>query len=547
MLPKRKKYLLFSLILTLFMTLFGCSSERDSNPKANTTNGEQEVISGGELTYALATDPDTLDPHVSSQAVATRVIKSIFESLVYQDFDNEIKPWLATEWELSEDQKEYTFHLREGITFHDGSPFDAEVVKYNFERIFDPSIKALFARTYMEMLESVEVIDTHKIKFVLKEPSATFLTTLAHSNFSIVSKKAAEEFGEQFGLNPVGTGPFEFVEAVENNHIKLEKNENYKGYYPFTEREGTAYLDRLTFKIIPEEATRIGSVQSGQIMAAETVPPQDVLAIKNNDRLNLLEAETGGLSYTLFINNTNPPWDNIVARQALRAGIDVGKIVETLYLGTYQRAWSPLAPSSLGYDSNLEGKESFDIKKANELFDELGWKQGADGFREKDGKILTLRILNMSINREKRQDITLMIKEQLKEVGVDVKIETTSEVVAVLNTPTEYDAYGNNRVGLDPDDLRPFYHSEKRYDNGGNNMAWYKNEALDKILEAGAVEIDNAKRIDLYKQAQQIIIDHVVSIPIYLYPYTVATTTQVDGVKFDSLGYPLFFDANITE
>ena len=199
---------LFSLMLVISLLLAGCSSDGKSNATATTSTEEHEAVTGGELTYALATNPDTLDPHVSAYAVATRVIKGLFETLVYQGVDNKIEPWLATEWEVSEDQKVYTFKLREGVTFHDGTNFNAEVVKYNFDRIFDPATKALFAASYMEMLESVEVVDEYTVKFILSNPSATFITLLAHSNFSIVSQEAAEKAGDQFGLRPVGTGPF---------------------------------------------------------------------------------------------------------------------------------------------------------------------------------------------------------------------------------------------------------------------------------------------------------------------------------------------------
>ncbi|MCZ2260160.1 ABC transporter substrate-binding protein [Sporosarcina sp. G11-34] len=544
---RRKINQLVSLLLIFSLVLAGCSSGGKTSAKTDGGNEEKEAVSGGELTYALATDPDTLDPHVSAFAVSTRVIKGLFETLVYQGLDNEIEPWLATEWEVSEDQKVYTFKLKEGVTFHDGTEFNADVVKYNFGRIFDPTTKALFAASYMEMLESVEVVNNYTVKFTLSNPSATFITLLAHSNFSIVSQEAAEKAGEQFGLHPVGTGPFQFVEAVENDRVVLEKNENYHGGYPFADHEGPAYLDKLTFKIVPEEATRIGSVQSGQIKAAETVPPQDILTIEKNAQLKLWEAESGGLPYTLFINSSNAPWDDVKARLALRASIDVGSIVKTLYLGTYERAWSPLTPSVFGYDASLEGQESFDVEKANALFDGLGWVKDSDGLRKKDGKIATLRILNNAVNREKRQDITLMVKEQLKVVGVDVQIETTSEHMAVLRNPTAYDAYGNSRVGNDPDDLRMFYHSEKMLDKGGSNIAWYNGPELDGLLKQGEIEMDDAKRADLYKEAQQILVNDVVSIPIYLFPYTIATSSDVQGIKFDSIGYPLFFDANITK
>ncbi|HEY4551042.1 MAG TPA: ABC transporter substrate-binding protein [Bacillus sp. (in: firmicutes)] len=545
---RKKSYKILSILSICFLLLLaGCTNSSNSTATNTKESSTSKPVAGGEFTYALSTAPDTLDPHVSGFAVSYRVIKSLFETLVYQSEDNKIEPWLATEWEISEDQKTYTFKLREDVTFHDGSKFNAEVVKYNFDRIFDPKTKASTPASYMEKVESVEVLDEYTVKITLSVPSATFLTLLGHTNLSIVSKEAAEKYGDQFASHPVGSGPFKFVEQVDNDRIVLEKYEDYHGGYPFAEHDGSAYLDKLTFKIIPEEATRIGSVQSGQVNAAETIPPQDVVSIKANDQLNILEAATGGLPYTLFINNTTAPWDDVKARQALTAAIDVDTIVNTLYLGTYKRAWSALAPITFGYDKSLENKDSYDVKKANELFDELGWKKDADGLRKKDEKTLSLRILNDAINREKRQDISLMVQQQLKEVGVKVELITTSDTTSVIKDSKGYDLRGNSRVALDPDDLRRFYGSQYTMDKGGGNIAWLNDSEIDNWVEQGAIETDLEKRSEIYKKVQQKLIQQAVIIPVYDFPYTVATTKEVNGLKFDSIGYPLFYDVNLTK
>ncbi|EIJ82270.1 extracellular solute-binding protein family 5 [Bacillus methanolicus PB1] len=540
-----KQISIFSICILLLLAGCSFSGNSKSTSVSSETNTTVKPIAGGELTYALATAPDTLDPHVSGFAVATRVIKSIFESLVYLSKDNTVEPWLATEWEISEDQKSYTFKLRKDVTFHDGSKFNAKVVKYNFDRIFNPKTKAATAATYMEKIKSIEILDDYTVKINLSEPSATFLNLLAHSNLSMISQEAAEKYGDQFGTHPVGSGPFKFVELKENDSIILEKNKNYHGGYPFAEHDGPAYLDKLIFKIIPEEATRIGSLQSGQVDAVEAVPPQNVVSIKGNKNFNLLKPETGGLPYTLFINQTNAPWNDVKARQALRSAIDVETILKTLYLGTYNRAWSALAPSTFGYNNSFENKDFYDVKKANQLFDELGWKRNSDdGFRTKDGKTLTLRIVNDAINREKRQDISLMVQQQLKEVGVKVEIITTSDANSILKDPNAYDLRGNSRIAIDPDDLRLFYHSQKTWDKGGFSIPWLKDKEIDALLEKAAIENDKEKRAELYKQVQQKIIDQAVIIPIYVFPYTVATTSKLQGLKFDSVGYPLFYDVS---
>lgn len=552
---KTRKFLLSLSLFTLSFVLLlaGCSSNGGSGSTTSSSNNtqangkEKAPKEGGELTYALATAPDTLDPHVSGMAVSTRVIKSIFESLVYKDNNNEIKPWLATEWNISKDKKTYTLKLRKNVKFQDGEPFNAQAVKYNFERIADPATKALTASVYIKPIKAVKVVDDYTVKIELKYPSASFLAILGHSNLSMVAPKAAKKYGNQFGLHPVGTGPFKFEELSANNKIVLSKFKDYSGQYPLAQHKGAAYLDKLIFKIVTEEGTRIGSVQSGQIKAAETVPPQDIVSIKKSNQLKLWEAEAAGLSYTLFVNNTTAPWNDVKARQGLKQSIDIDRIVKTLYLGTYKRAWSVITPATLGYDNTLENKKTYDVEQANKTFDELGWKKESNGFRKKDGKTLTLRIIDDAINREKRQDISLMIKEQLKAVGIDVKIQTSTEVQAILTNKKAYDLRGNSRVALDPDDLTLFYHSKQIYGKGGLNIGWYKNKEVDQLLEQASVEFNVEKRKELYKKVQQILVEDVASIPVYVLPYTVATTPDVQGLQFDSIGYPLFYDVNLTK
>lgn len=545
MLTRKKKLLLTLLsILSLSFLIVGCSAKQEAD--AGVKSGESQSIDGGEFTYGLATAPDTLDPHLSTMAVSARVIKNTFETLVEIDENDEIIPSLAEEWELSDDKKTYTFKLRKDVTFHDDTPFNAEAVKYNFERILDPESGAATTAIYLKLVESVKILDDYTVEVILEEPSATFLKYLGHFNLSIVSPKAVEEYGTQLGQHPVGTGPFKFESLTENDQIVLTKYENYHGHFPFVEHEGPANLDKLIFKIIPEESTRIGSVQSGQITAAETIPPQDIVSIQDSDQLKLWEAEAAGLSYTLFINNTTEPWDSVEARQALAESIDVDSIVNTLYLGTYERSWSALTPNTFGYDDSLENKDLYNVKKANETFDKIGWIKDSDGLRKKNGKTLTLRILDDAVNREKRQDISLMVQEQLKEVGIDVQIETTTEGITIMENSGAYDLRGNSRVALDPEDLSLFYYSTAEIGTGGFNIPWYKNKEVDQWLDDARVEFDQEKREQLYKNIQQKLIEEAVIIPVYVFPYTVASAINVEGITFDSVGYPLFYNVKLS-
>ncbi|WP_336782942.1 ABC transporter substrate-binding protein [Paenibacillus illinoisensis] len=533
-----------ALAAVLVMVLSGCGAGSSSSGAAQASGGEQaSQAEGGNLTFALATSPDTLDPHRSGLAVTVRAIRTIYDNLVVQLPDGSIKPWLATEWSVSEDGKSYTFKLREDVKFHDGTPFNAEAVKYNLDRIIDPATKAANSLALIRPYQSSEVIDEHTIKVNLETPSQAFLGNLSQALLGIVSPAAAKKYGDQLGKNPVGTGPYTFVKWDENADIVVAKNKDYNWGPETVENKAAPHLDTITFKIVPEEATRIGSVQSGQVLAAETVPPQNVAALKNDPNQQLLQANTVGLPYTLFFNLRKAPWDDVKVRQAVQSAVDVESIVKTLYLGNYERAWSALSPGILGYDASLEGSISPDINKANQLLDEQGWVKGADGIREKDGQKLTLRYVDGSPNREKRNDIAAIIQQQLKQVGIAVEVEITKDIATVIYQNWDYDLYGNSQVNSDPNALYAFYHTSAEGERP--TLSGLSDPKIDELLEQGAVETDPEKRVKIYNEIQQFLIDQAVILPIYVFPYTVAASKSVQGVKFDSLGYPLFNDVRI--
>jgi len=550
---RRGKITVLSMI-ALLLLLTGCQTEpaernpdqtesRTASAPPSDSSGENTVKpAGGELTYALSTSPDSLDPHRSGIAVAGRVFRTIYDSLVAMGADGQIKPWLAESWDISDDGLTYTFKLREDVKFHDGTPFNAEAVKYNFDRILDPETKARNAAAMLRSFESAEVVDDYTVRLHLKERSNAFLGYLSQAHLGIVSPTAAEEYGEDLVRHPVGTGPFKFVSWSENTSITVERNEDYKWAPGTVTNAGAPYVDRITFHIIPEESTRIGSVQSGQVLLAESVPPQNIPALEQDADIELYNVVTNGLPFTLFINQSREPWNELKARQALLYGIDVDSIVKSLYLGYYERAWTPLTPKMLGYNKALENSFSYDPGKAAALLDELGWKAGADGIREKDGKKLTLHYVEVSPNREKRNDIAAMIQQQLKQIGIAVEVEITKDYRTVVFENGDYDLYGNSMVNTDPESLRSFYHSASTNVAGKQNLAGMKDPVIDQLLEAGTVEPDPEKRVQIYEQVSQEIMDRAAVIPIFVSPYTVAASKHVTGLNFDFLGYPIFND-----
>jgi peptide/nickel transport system substrate-binding protein len=546
----QKTFMKYALIiLSISIILAGCSKTSTTDtPQTSGAPATAAVVPGGDFTFALASTPTSLDPNSTPAAVEYRVMRNIFDSLVSETPDHQIKPWLATEWTISSDRKSYTFKLRKDVKFHDGTPFNAKAVKFNFDRIKDPATKSRMASTLIGSYESAEVIDEFTVKINLASPYEPFLRQLTQAFLGMVSPAGVEKYGDKFGLNPVGTGPFKFVKWTPNADIELVKNPDYNWAPPTASHTGPAYLDKLTFKLIPEEATRIGSVQSGQVSAVEVVPPQNMVSLKGNQDVQLHQVDSPGGPYVLMLNQTRPPWDNLKARQAVQSAIDVDTIVKTLYLGTYQRAWSPLSPTTLGYDKSLEGSVKVDINKSKQLLDELGWKPGADGIREKDGKKLTIVYADTSPNREKRNDIAAMIQQQLKPVGIDVKIEA---VAVAAYTPkilaNQYDIAGTSLISGDPDVLRTVYFSKfaPTSTTYGFNMGHNLDPAIDQALQDGLMATENSKREEAYKKVQQNLVQNAVGFPIYVLPYTVATAKGVSGLKFDLLAYPLFYDVSM--
>ncbi|MEK4528629.1 MULTISPECIES: ABC transporter substrate-binding protein [Paenibacillus] len=537
------KYMALAAVLVIVLSGCGATGGSTNSTAQASGGGQAGQAEGGNLTFALATSPDTLDPHRSGLAVTVRAIRTIYDNLVVQLPDGSIKPWLATEWSVSKDGKSYTFKLREGVKFHDGTPFNAEAVKYNLDRVIDPATKAANSLALIRPYSSSEVIDEYTIKVNLESPSQAFLGNLSQALLGIVSPTAAQKYGDQLGKNPVGTGPYTFVKWDENADIVVAKNKDYNWGPETVENKAAPHVDTITFKIVPEEATRIGSVQSSQVLAAETVPPQNIAALKNDPNQQLLQANTVGLPYTLFFNLRKAPWDDVKVRQAVQSAVDVDSIVKTLYLGNYERAWSALSPGILGYDASLEGSINPDINKANQLLDEQGWVKGADGIRAKDGQKLTLRYVDGSPNREKRNDIAAIIQQQLKQVGIAVEVEITKDIATVIYQNWDYDLYGNSQVNSDPNALYAFYHTSAEGERP--TLSGLSDPKIDELLEQGAVETDPDKRVQIYNQIQQYLIEQAVILPIYVFPYTVAASKKVEGIKFDSLGYPLFNDVRI--
>src|SRR5262245_1918130 len=389
---------------------------------ASATTAPAAAAGGNTLTYALGFDlDDTMDPQVTNFDSTIRVTLNICEPLVWEPEPGKFVPGLADSWEISPDAKTYTFKLKQGVKFHDGTPFNAEAVKFTLDRVVAEETKAGQSHDQLGPYGQPEVVEDHTVKVVMKQGYAPLLTNL-NGYLGIVSPTAVQKMGlAGFAQAPVGTGPFIFKEWVKKDHITLTKNPDYNWGSSFFKHTGPAYLDEVIFKIIPEASVRTGALKSGEVQYTDELDPLEYDALKKDSNFVVIEKGQPGSGYTLLLNTTSKaPISDTQVRLALEYAIDREGLNKSVFQGLDVVAASPLMKVTFGYDASTEQLYSFDPEKAKQILDAAGWKVGADGIREKDGQKLAIDF--PIISRPNDKAMAESIQASLRDVGIDFKV-----------------------------------------------------------------------------------------------------------------------------
>jgi peptide/nickel transport system substrate-binding protein len=489
---------------------------------------------GGDLNFGVATQYiDVLDPNITAQTVAHEVMMPIFDTLVYQDHTGKFWPGLATSWDIAPDGKSYTFKLHEGVTFHDGTPFDAAAVKFNFDRMVAPDSKSRLAGPRLTgFYASSMVVDPHTVRIVLQQPNGAFLTDLSQDFMAMLSPAAVKQYGpDAIGQHPVGTGPFKFVEWVQNSHVKVERNDAYNWASPMFKHQGPAYLQTITFQIIPEDGARMAALESSELNYVDEVPTIDFARLKDDPTYKTYSVQEPGIPWAYMINTKRPPTDELAVRQAINFAVDKQAIINTLYQGLYTPAYGPLSPATFAYDPDVEKIYKYDPDKAKQLLEGAGWKVGTDGIRVKNGKRLEI---NHYVFIDTK--VAEVMQAQLKQVGMQSNV-TLLEVGAVNEAATRGDV--TNLAPLPFRDADPAVLCVALcIKNEGKGFAWtfHHNEELDKELTLGQAATDPAQRKAHYAKAQMIAMQEALLIPVYNAAGLSASSADVQDVAFDVKG-----------
>jgi ABC-type transport system substrate-binding protein len=483
----------------------------------------QQPQPGGTLRVAWEADLSGIDPHVSSGLQAYRVVGNIFNSLVSIDAALNYVPELAESWEILENSQVYVFHLRKGVKFHDGTDFDAEVVRWNYQRITDPEEKALDAPFY-SIVEAVEAIDAYTVKFTLKHPSRTLLPVIAayRVGFAQMSPAAYKQWGKQdVRLHPVGTGPFKLARWEPNLIIVLEKNPHYF-------KLGLPYLDRVDLRIMKEGVTRVAALRTGEVDFANYIPAEHVERLTKDPQLQIIHSPDGQRIQCYF-NLRKPAFQDVRVRQALLGyGIDRQAIVKTALLGHAQPLWSFVAPGSRGH-IDFGDQFPYNPEKAKALLKEAGYD-------EKNPLHYTL----MTHGAEAALPNTATImKTQYAKLGVDVTVEIIDRPIFLqrLTRTRDWDQLINfSGAAFDTYALARLIDT-RAGNNSSNHQDTHVNALIDRLREAPT----DGSYLQAGYDLQRYVTENMLYQSLTTLPFTQAAQAYVKG--YGHLRAPNRFEA----
>ncbi|MEJ7819953.1 MAG: ABC transporter substrate-binding protein [Rubrobacteraceae bacterium] len=512
------------------------------------------TISGGEggggggggntFVFGRGADSVTLDPIHVTDTESSKVTRQIFDGLLdFAPESTDVAPALATEVpEPEDDGLSYTFNLRKGVKFHDGTDFNAEAVVTNFERwrfTDDPLHKgggdqgsdfsyytAQFGGVDDEsVIKKVEALDDFTVKITLGEPQGPFLRNIAMSAFAIASPKALKDDVEGFWQKPVGTGPFKFVKWDKDSELRVEKNGNWWGTdLPPEEGGGGPNVDAIVFKSIPDNTSRVAALSGKQLSGADGLTPDDIPTVSDTDGLKIDYRPPLTIGY-LAMNNTKKPFDDPKVRQAINYAIDMEKITEGFFGDTGQVASTYMPPTVPFFNDSIE-PYGYDPEKAKQLLKDAGQEN------------LETELWYMPIPRPYMPDgkgIAQVMQSDLEKVGVKVKLQTYE-----WGSYLDKTGRGEHPMALlgwtgdngDPDNfLNVLLSSTTATKTDALNIAYYKNDEVDKLLKDAQTTIDDAERKDLYFQAQEILVEDAPWAPIAYAKVPVGLKQEVSGYQ----------------
>lgn len=475
------------------------------------------VLAAGNAVLAIHQAPETLDPYNTNTTLTTAVTKSFYEGLFGFDKDMKVQNVLAESYTVSKDGLVYTFTLRKGVKFHDGTDFNAEAAKATLDRVMDPANRLLRANQFNRVAK-VEAVNPQTLRITLKEPFGPFINALAHASAAMISPTALKKWGNKdIAFHPVGTGPFEFVEWKQTDAIVGKK---FAGYW----KQGYPKIDQVSWKPVPENSTRAAMLQTGEADFVFTLPYEQVATLEKSDKVEVVSAPSIIQRFLTF-NMLQKPFDNPKVREAIGYAINKEALAKVAFNG-YAFAAQGFVPQGVEYAVKMQ-PIPYNVQKAKELLKEAGYPNGFES------------TLWSGYNNTTSQKTIQFLQQQLAQVGIKVSLEALepgkrAELVDSWPDPKTakvrlYYIGWSSSTGEADWAMRPLFATESWAPKLAN-YAFYSNPIVDESIAKALVSTDSAERATLYKNAQEQLAKDLPRIPLVTEKVLYAHSKRLSGV-----------------
>ena len=505
--------------------------EAEAAPAAEEAVVEEEApTSAGDLVWALSAEPDTLDCQKTASGFSDLICGYISAALVTKDPEtDETIPWLAESWEVSEDGLTYTFNIKEGVKFHDGSDMTAEDLAFTFNRALDPETASSGTIGMLEGVESTEAADAQTLVFHMASPNALLLENLISAGYMMVFSQDYVEANDADYLsrNPMSVGPFIFQEWVTGDHITLTRNPDYNWGPAFA--EGAYNINSIIFRIIPDESTIISGLEAGEIDVFETSTPSVIDQLKDLDSIYMEQGLNFGV-YGILLNTSLPAFNQLEIRQAFNYAVDREAIINVVLRGYGIPAYGPFSPAVYGYDETLaETGYGYDPDKAKELLESVGYTLNDNGFYEKDGEELAM-VLNTMDQTDTSKKLAEILQQQYKESGINVEIQVVELGTAIQGLMTGEFEMSIMSFGMPNASILNMIFSKNSI--GGAVFAGLDTNDLEDLLTS-VLTINNSDAwLENVHAAQQNIISNALFVPIFHETEYMIANTDYQGIEY---------------
>jgi glutathione transport system substrate-binding protein len=496
-LKNRSLLLLIAAFVMCSLFLIGCSSS--NNPSSTSTNTKKNVKpatnqklakkTGKDITIAVADNFISMDPHDTNDTLSYSAQKTMLEGLLGFDKDMKVIPVLAESYSANPTATEFTFKLRQGITFHDGTPFNAQAVKANIDRLADPKLN-LKRHSLFALVKETQVVDDNTVKVILSKPFGAMINTFAHPAAMMISPKAIETYGKDVAKHPVGTGPFKFAEWDPSDHLKVVKNDNYW-------KKGYPKVDSITFKPTPENGSRVAMLKTGEADYIYPVPTEQAESINGKDGIEVENAQSIIVRY-LSMNTLKKPYSDVRVRQAINYAINKDAFIKVVMNGFATPLDSIIAPNVQFYSK--QDPYQFNLEKAKQLLKEAGY---ANGFTAKLWG-------NNNTGSTKGMEF---IQQQLAQIGIKVDIVpmesgTMSDKIWSVQDPGKAEIelyYGGWSPSTGDADwgVRPLLGGKDAFPPQSYNTAYYNNQEVNQGIQDALATADPDTRKAAYEKVEK--------------------------------------------